>query len=178
MKKALSVLFVVVASLLAATTSAQAAFGFLKIHMIAAGDGRGDCFLIELPDNTKMVVDVPGGYSTKLINTLNDLGFGGGIKYLVGTHEHVDHIGGMNEFLNSGFTINNTKIYYPKGAINANSGPYNDMVNACNNRGLTVFKVEGGDYIVNTTHDGKALKVRVISPETYKINGGSDDWGS
>src|SRR5687767_5921258 len=110
MKKALSLLSA--ACLLAAATSVQAAVGFLKIHMISTGDGRGDCFLIELPDNTRMVVDIPDGYSTALINKLNALGIGS-IKYLVGTHEHVDHIGGLNNFLNSGFTINNTKIYYP-----------------------------------------------------------------
>src|SRR5919107_1255715 len=114
MKKALTLLLVMAACFL--DTSVQAAYGFLKIHMISAGTGRGDCFLIELPDNTKMVVDIPDGYSSTLINKLNALGFGGGIKYLVGTHEHVDHIGGMNNFINSGFPINNTQMYYPKGA--------------------------------------------------------------
>src|SRR4051794_16110646 len=93
---------ILTACLLAATTSVRAAVGILKIHMISAGDGRGDCFLIELPDNSKMVVDIPDGYSPTLINKLNELGFGGGIKYLVGTHEHVDHIGAVNNFLNSG----------------------------------------------------------------------------
>ncbi len=178
MKKALSLLCATAAGLMMATTPVQAATGFLKIHMISAGDGRGDCFLIELPDNTKMVVDIPSGYSTTLINKLNALGFGGGIKYLVGTHEHVDHIGGLNDFLNTGFSISNTKIYYPQGSINANNAEYNNMVNAASNRGLTVSKLKAGDYIINTTHDGKAFKVRVLSPETYKINGGSDDWGS
>lgn len=168
---------VLTACLLAVSTSVHAAVGFLKIHMIAAGDGRGDCFLIELPDNTRMVVDIPSGYSSTLRNKLSDLGIPS-IKYLVGTHEHVDHIGGMNEFLDSGFAINNTKIYYPKGAINANGANENAMVTAATNRDLTVFRVEAGDYIINTTHDGKPFKVRVISPETYKINGGDDDWGS
>lgn len=167
---------VLTACLLAATTSVHAATGFLKIHMIAAGTGRGDCFLIELPDNSKMVVDIPDGYNTTLINKLNELGFGGGIKYLVGTHEHVDHIGGINNFLNSGFNINNTQIYYPKGAVNATSTHYHNMVNAANNRGLAVTKLVAGNYIINTTHDGKPLKVRVLSPENYKVNGGSDDW--
>src|ERR1700712_2951999 len=127
MKKTLGLLFAMAAGLLVATPSVQATTGILKIHMISAGDGRSDCFLIELPDNTKMVVDVADGYSTTLINKLNALGFGGGIKYLCGTHEHVDHIGGMDEFINSGFTINNSQIYYPKGAINAGGTHYNNL---------------------------------------------------
>src|SRR5919107_5742095 len=117
MKKALTLLLVMAACFL--DTSVQAAYGFLKIHMISAGDGRGDCFLIELPDNSKMVVDIPDGYSSTLIDRLNALGFGGGIKYLVGSHEHIDHIGGMDAFLNTGFNVNNSQIYYPQGGINA-----------------------------------------------------------
>jgi len=146
--------------------------------MISAGSGRGDCFLIELPDNTKMVVDIPDGYNSTLINKLNQLGFGGGIKYLVGTHEHVDHIGAIDNFLNSGFNINNTEIYYPKGAVNASSVHYNNMVNAANNRGLTVKKLVAGDYIVNKTYNGMPVKVRVLSPENHKVNGGTDDWSA
>jgi competence protein ComEC len=178
MKKALSLFLVMAACLLAATTSAHATTGYLKIHMLAAGDGRADCFIIELPDNTKMVVDVADGYDTTLINKLNALGFGGGIKYLVGTHEHVDHIGGMDEFLNSGFNINNTQIYYPKGAINSDGPHYLNLVSACNKRGLAIKKLVAGDYIINTTYNGLAFKVRAISPETYTIDGGSDDWQS
>lgn len=176
MKKALSVLLVMAACLLAVTMPVRAATGFLKIHMLSVADGRGDCFIIELPDNTKMVVDIPDGWNTALVNKLQDLGFGGGIKYLVGTHEHIDHIGGMNNFLNSGFNINNTQIYYPKGSMNANSGSYNNLVTAAGNRGLAITKLVAGDYIVNTTHDGKPFKVRVLSPANGKVNGGTDDW--
>jgi beta-lactamase superfamily II metal-dependent hydrolase len=177
MKKTLSLLLAT-ASLLVATTSVQATTGFLKIHMISAGDGRADCFLIELPDNTKMVVDVADGYSTTLINKLNALGFGGGIKYLAGTHEHVDHIGGMDAFINSGFNINNTQIYYPKGPINADGVHYNNLVSACNSHGLSITKLKAGDYIINTTYNGLAFKIRCIGPENYKVDGGGDDWGS
>ncbi len=175
MKKTLSLLFG--ACLLVATNTVHATTGFLKIHMITVGEGRADCFLIELPDNTKMVVDIADGYATTLINKLNALGFGGGIKYLVGTHEHVDHIGGINNFINS-FNINNSTIYYPKGAVNATSSYYNDMVNACNNHGLSITKLKAGDYIINTTYNTKPFKVRCLSPENYKVDGGSDDWGA
>jgi beta-lactamase superfamily II metal-dependent hydrolase len=146
--------------------------------MISAGDGRSDCFLIELPDNTKMVVDIADGYSTTLINKLNALGFGGGIKYLVGTHEHVDHIGGMDGFINSGFNINNTEIYYPKGAVNADNDHYANLVNACNSHVLAIKKLKAGDYIINTTYNSKPFKVRVLNPELSKVDGGSDDWSA
>src|SRR6478609_9550188 len=158
MKKTIGLLMAMAACLLAATTSVHATTGFLKIHMLSAGDGRADCFIIELPDNTKMVVDVADGYDTTLINKLNALGFGGGIKYLCGTHEHVDHIGGMDEFLDSGFNINNTQIYYPKGAINADGPHYLNLVAACNRRHLAITKLKAGDYIINTTYNNIPFK--------------------
>ncbi|MDB6059091.1 MAG: hypothetical protein JWO95_2935 [Verrucomicrobiales bacterium] len=175
MKKVLGLLCATAASALVAT-SAQATTGFLKIHMLNAGDGRADCFIIELPDNTKMVVDVADGWDTTLISKLQALGFGGGIKYLVGSHEHVDHIGGMDEFLNSGFTINNTQIYYPKGAVNGDGPHYVNLAAACNRRGLAINKMVAGQYIINTTFNGLAFKVRAISPENSLVDGGSDDW--
>ncbi|MGZ4963835.1 MAG: ComEC/Rec2 family competence protein [Limisphaerales bacterium] len=177
MKKALTVLFAT-AFMLAAITSARATTGFLKIHMLNAGDGRADCFLIELPDNTKMVVDIPDGWDTMLINKLNALGFGGGIKYLVGSHEHVDHIGGMDDFINSGFNINNTQMYYPKGAINSDGQHYLNLASACSHHGLTINKMIAGQYIINQTYNGLAFKVRAISPESSTVDGGSDDWQS
>jgi len=178
MKKTLGLLFAMAASLLFIITPVHATTGFLKIHMLSAGDGRADCFIIELPDNTKMVVDVADGYSTTLINKLNALGFGGGIKYLAGTHEHVDHIGGMDAFINSGFNINNTQIYYPKGPINADGVHYQNLASACNSHGLSIKKLIAGDYIINSTYNGKPFKIRCISPENNKVDGGADDWGS
>lgn len=177
MKKVLGLLCATAATALMAT-SAQATTGFLKIHMLNAGDGRADCFIIELPDNTKMVVDVADGWDTMLINKLQALGFGGGIKYLVGSHEHVDHIGGMDEFINSGFNINNTQIYYPKGAINGDGQHYLNLASACSHHGLTIKKMIAGDYIINTTYNSKPFKIRAISPQNSLVDGGSDDWGS
>jgi autotransporter-associated beta strand protein len=164
------------ACLLAVTTSGQAAEGTLKIHMFASGDGRGDCFVIELPDNTRMIVDIPSGWTSDLRSKLSSIGISN-VKYLVGTHEHIDHIGGMDAFLDSPFTVNNTQVYYPKGGVNANSSQYHNLVAAAGRRSMTLTKLVAGDYILNTTHDGKPLKVRVLSPENDKVNGGSDDWG-
>jgi competence protein ComEC len=178
MKKVLSLLLATTAYLFVATTPAHATTGFLKIHMLNAGDGRADCFIVELPDNTKMVVDIADGWDTMLIAKLQALGFGGGIKYLVGSHEHVDHIGGMDEFLNSGFNINNTQIYYPKGAINGDGPHYVNLAAACSKRGLTINKMVAGQYIINTTYNGLAFKVRAISPESSLVDGGADDWQS
>lgn len=184
MKRYLSIaligLFLVVTVLTAVVTfsgSAEAAAtGILKIHMLKIGDGRQDCFIIELPNGNRAVMDIPEGGSDDVIAKLNELGIPS-IKFLIGTHAHNDHIGGMDEFLDSGFTINNTQIYYPKGSINASGTDYNNLVAAANRRGLTIKKLVRHDDILNTTYDGKDLRIGVLSPHDYKVDGvGGDDY--
>jgi len=155
----------------------------LRIHMVASSDpnrpqgSRADCWIIELPDNTRMVVDIgDDGYYGAVTSRLTALGISQ-VKYLVGTHDHVDHIGDMNAFVSNGW-VNNTTMYFPKGAINTQTTYYSDLVNALNNKGMSMTKIVAGTYIVNTTASGKTFKIRCLSPENYKIDGGSDDWGS
>lgn len=138
---------------------------------------RADCWLIELPDNTRMVVDVADdGYYGSLTSKMTALGIPQ-VKYLVGTHDHVDHIGDMNAFVSNGW-VNNTTMYYPKGSINTQGTYYSDLVNALNNKGMSMTHLKAGDYIINTTYSGKTFKVRCLSPESSKVDGGADDWGS
>ena len=163
----LALVFVLGPALFGAST------GLLKVHMLVHDDGRNDSFIVELPNGERMVID--NMHSSSLLAKLSALGIGS-IKYLVGTHKHVDHIGGFNNFLNSGFTINNTKIYYPKGDVNAAGDDYNWMVNAAASRGLTVQKVVQNDYLLNTTYNGLPLAIRVLSPVDWRVNGGSNDY--
>jgi len=157
--------------------------GMLRIHMIPTSNpnrdqgSRADCWLIELPDNTRMVVDVADdGYYGALTSKMTALGIPQ-VKYLIGTHDHVDHIGDMNSFVGNNW-VNNTQMWYPKGAINTQGTYYSDLVTACNNKGISMTKIVAGTYIINTTYNGKAFKVRCLSPENSKIDGGADDWGS
>lgn len=183
MKRYLSIaligLFLVVTvltSVLTLSDSAQAAAtGILKVHMLKIGTGRADCFIVELPNGNRMVIDCPTGGSDELIAKLNELGIPS-IKFLVATHSHGDHIGGMDEFLDSGFTVNNTQIYYPKGAINADGTDYDNLVAAANRRGMTVKKLVRHDAILDTTYDGKILRIAALSPSADKVDGGSDDY--
>ncbi len=171
-------------SLLVATPAVYAgSTGFLRIHMVASSDpnrpqgSRADCWIIELPDNTRMVVDIgDDGYYGAVTSRLTALGISQ-VKYLVGTHDHVDHIGDMNAFVSNGW-VNNTTMWFPKGAINTQTTYYSDLVNALNNKGMSMTKIVAGTYIINTTYSGKAFKIRCLSPENSKVDGGADDWGS
>lgn len=167
--------FTVFTSIFVLTDTVQAATGTLKVHMLEIGTGRSDCFIVELPNGDNMVIDIPTGGNATITNKLNALGISS-IKYLVATHSHGDHIGAIDDFLNSGFTIDNTRIYYPKGAVHETGTDYSNMVSAANSRGLTLSRLVRHDVVLSTTYDGKALEIRVVSPHNNKVDGGSDDY--
>src|SRR4051794_35089456 len=116
MKKKLALALAAMALLFVTTAAYAGSTGFLRIHMVAYANrpqgARADCWIIELPDNTRMVVDVADdGYYGALTSRLTALGISQ-VKYLVGTHDHVDHIGDMNSFVGNGW-VNNNQMYYP-----------------------------------------------------------------
>jgi competence protein ComEC len=147
--------------------------GILNVHMLSQDDGRNDSFIFELPNGEVMVVDNQNGEA--LAAKLGDLGIDS-IQYLVGTHQHVDHIGGFFDFLHTGFPIDNTKVYYPDGAINRTNSEYANLENAAKSRSLTIEYLAEDEYIVNTTYDDKPLIVKAIGPLTKRVDGGRDDY--
>ncbi|MDQ0899126.1 hypothetical protein [Paenibacillus sp. V4I7] len=147
--------------------------GILNVHMLSHDDGRNDSFIFELPNGEVMVVDNQNGEA--LAAKLGDLGIDS-IQYLVGSHQHVDHIGGFFDFLYTGFPVDNTKVYYPHGAINRTNSEYANLENAAKNRSLTIEYLAEDDYIMNTNYNDKPLIVKVIGPLTKRIDGGRDDY--
>lgn len=63
--------------------------------------GQGDSTLLELPDGTTILIDA--GISEEAQNVINTLHSEGihSIDLLIGTHPHIDHIGGMPAILDS-----------------------------------------------------------------------------
>ncbi|MFC4600177.1 MBL fold metallo-hydrolase [Cohnella hongkongensis] len=147
--------------------------GRLIVHMLSHDDGRNDSFIFELPNGEVMVVDNQN--SEQLEADLGELGIES-IRYLVGSHQHVDHIGGFFDFLYDGFPIDNTKVYYPAGAINRTNSEYANLESAAKSRGLAVEYLAEGDYILNTTYEDKPLIVKALGPLTRRTDGGRDDY--
>jgi competence protein ComEC len=74
--------------------------GNLEIHVLNVS--QADAFLIKTPGNKTILVDSASAMkknsATKLIQDLNDLGVYR-IDYIIATHFHEDHIGGMKSIL-------------------------------------------------------------------------------
>ena len=101
--------------------------------------GQGDSILIS-NDNQTMLIDASTNEMAKtVVDDLNRLGVEK-IDYLIGTHPHEDHIGGLDEVIKN-FDIG--KIYMPKVAANTKS--YEDVLDNISKKKLKVSSPKIGE---------------------------------
>ncbi|MDZ7672808.1 MAG: MBL fold metallo-hydrolase [Halanaerobiales bacterium] len=94
--KKYNVLILLIILVLSFTTLSAA--NQLKVHYIDVG--QGDSILIEVPDSYSMLIDGgPKSEANKLVSYLEKLRINK-INYVVSTHPHTDHIGGLLTVLN------------------------------------------------------------------------------
>ena len=101
--------------------------------------GQADCIFVE-NENECMLIDAGNNADGKLIvKELESLGIKK-IDYLIGTHPHEDHIGGLDDVI-EGFDIG--KIYMPKRS--ANTKTFEDVLDAVSSKNLKVSTPNVGD---------------------------------
>lgn len=106
--------------------------------------GQGDCALLKLPGGENMLIDAGDNESGKYVV---DFIKSEGIKkldYVIGTHPHADHIGGLDDVINN-FEIG--KIYMPK--VTSNTKTFEDVLLAIKNKGMKVEPFVTGQDIVD-----------------------------
>ncbi|MBE6729821.1 MAG: MBL fold metallo-hydrolase [Ruminococcaceae bacterium] len=137
--------------------------GEIKIHYIDVG--QGDSIFIELTNDRVMLIDAgESEYSSTVINYIKNLRYNK-IDYLVATHPHSDHIGGMEKVINA-FTIG--EIYMPK--IISNTKTFESLLETIKNKGL---KINSADYSVKIINDNN-LKAEFLSPVKDKYGDTND----
>lgn len=130
----------------------------LKVHYLDVG--QGDSIFIELPNNETMLIDAAESYqSENIINYLKNLNYKK-IDYVIGTHPHTDHIGGLKDIINT-FEIG--KIYMPK--VVSTTKTYESLLMAIKDKNLKINTAKAGTSIIDTN----ALKINILAPksETY-----------
>ena len=130
----------------------------LKVHYLDIG--QGDSIFIELPNNETMLIDAAESYqSENIINYLKNLNYQK-IDYVIGTHPHTDHIGGLKDIINT-FEIG--KIYMPK--VVSTTKTYESLLMAIKDKNLKINTAKAGTSIIDTD----ALKINILAPnsETY-----------
>ncbi|KYH35993.1 hydroxyacylglutathione hydrolase [Clostridium tepidiprofundi DSM 19306] len=113
--------------------------GNLKVHFIDVG--QADSILIE-QDKHFMLIDAGNNAdSTLVVNYLKQQGVSK-LDYLIGTHPHEDHIGGLDAVIN---TFNIGKVLMPKKVSTTKT--YKDVILAIKNKGLKItVPVPGATY--------------------------------
>ena len=127
----------------------------LRVNYIDVG--QGDSIFIQLPNKETMLIDAGEAYkSENVINYLNNLGITK-IDYVVGTHPHTDHIGGLESVVN---TFDIGSIYMPKAS--STSKTYLDLLTTISNKGLKVKTAKSGVVVL----DDNNLKLEFIAPNS------------
>ena len=123
--------------------------------------GQGDSIFIELPNKECMLIDAgERDYGKKVTQYIKQLGYNK-IDYLVATHPHTDHIGGMREVVNN-FDIG--YIYMPK--VTANTSNYINLLKSIDNKGLKIKTAKAGVDIINNDD----YKISIIAPNSDKYD--------
>lgn len=113
----------------------------LAVHFLDVG--QGDSILIQFPNDSVMLIDAgPDRSGAPVISYLKQQGIKK-IDYLVATHPHADHIGGMAAVIKE-FDI--SKVYMPK--VTHTTKTFEDMLLSIRKKGLKITPARAGLNII------------------------------
>ncbi|NLB81273.1 MAG: MBL fold metallo-hydrolase [Clostridiaceae bacterium] len=131
----------------------------LHVHFIDVG--QGDCMLIMLPNGQNLLIDAGNAKDADTIIEYIKAQEISTLDYLIATHPHSDHIGGLVKVIES-FDIRN--VYMPN--ISYDTKTYKNVLNAITKKNLIIHTAKDGVTILNTN----GLCAELIAPveEVYK----------
>ena len=125
----------------------------LVVHFLDVG--QGDCEFIELPNSQCMLIDASTKeYGDDIVEAIKGYGYSE-IDYVVATHPHADHIGGMSEVIDS-FDIG--KIYMPRTSSNSKS--FEGLLTSISNKNLSINTAKTG----TTIYSNNGINIEILSP--------------
>nr|WP_319489818.1 ComEC/Rec2 family competence protein [uncultured Caproiciproducens sp.] len=125
--------------------------------------GQGDCELIQLKTGANILIDSGTGETAEaLVDYIKNLGIGR-IDYLIATHPHEDHIGGMTQIVNN-FAIG--EIYMPKipDSQVPTTATYEKLLTAIDKKSLKITAGKAGITILNSGTE----KLEIVAPNSAK----------
>ncbi len=123
--------------------------------------GQGDCELIVLPSGKTILIDAGESKSADdIISFLEEQGISR-LDYVIATHPHADHIGGMQEVIEA-FDVG--EIYMPK--VEHDTKTYENLLLAIQEKGLRIHTAKDG---VSLMEEG-GVSAQFVAPcaDSYK----------
>ena len=131
----------------------QSAYGSMRVHFIDVG--QGDCSFIELGNGQTMLIDAGNNENgDDIVEYIKNLQYGD-IDYVVATHPHDDHIGGMAEVLKA-FSVE--KMYMPNAAHTSYS--FENLLNVIEEKDIDLNVAKSGTSILS----GGPINIDILSP--------------
>lgn len=125
----------------------------VKVHFIDVG--QGDSIFAELPDGKCMLIDAgENEYGDKVCDYIKNCGKTY-IDYVIATHPHSDHIGGMDDVIKK-FDIGT--FYMPDCSNNTKT--FESMVDYLLDKSIPAVVAKSGVVIA----EGGKLKIQIVSP--------------
>lgn len=116
--------------------------GHLKVHYIDVG--QGDSIFVELPNKQTMLIDAgEKANGNQIVSYIKTLGYDT-VDYVVATHPHADHIGGMANVINS---LSVGKFYMPDKEHTTKT--FENMIDALIANEVDVYRAKTGVDIIN-----------------------------
>lgn len=124
--------------------------------------GQGDSEFIEFPDGKTMLIDAgTDKYGETVVDYVKNLGYSK-IDYLVGTHPHADHIGGMADVVNA-FEIGN--IYMPK--VGTNTKTFENLLDTIQSKDMIINTAKAGMNIVSSDENDYSADILAPIKDEY-----------
>lgn len=130
---------------------------FFHTGVPVEGSAEGDLILITTPDGTNMLIDAGmPDCGPKLVEYLNKLDIEK-LDYAIGTHMHIDHIGGYPEVISN---IDVSKLIVPN-FTEYNTSITKNLFAAVDAKNIPVERVKKGD----TFKLGEHVDIEILAPE-------------
>jgi len=127
--------------------------GFMQIHFIDVG--QADSTFIELSNGQTMLIDAGEAHNAStVIKYIKEREYST-IDFVIATHPHDDHIGGMADVLNS-FRIG--KMYMPKQVHTITA--FDNMLDAIESNEIELYTAKSGVNILTT----EAIEIDLLAP--------------
>ena len=134
----------------------------LSIYFIDVG--QADSILIQNQDKVMLIDAGTNEEGETVVNYLKNLGITK-IDYVIGTHPHEDHIGGLDDVINN---FNIGQIYMPK--IETTTKTFEDVLDAIETKNLTVTAPNKGDKIELGQAEGEFMTEPILDEDNLNVS--------